>query len=32
MELKIGCTGWSYEGWSGTFYPKAMKSTDWLKY
>ena len=32
LELKIGCTGWSYEGWSGTFYPKAMKSIDWLRY
>ncbi len=32
MELKIGCTGWSYEGWSGTFYPKSLKSTGWLKY
>jgi uncharacterized protein YecE (DUF72 family) len=32
MELKIGCTGWSYEGWSGTFYPKSLKSADWLKY
>ena len=32
MELKIGCTGWSYEGWSGTFYPKSLKSKDWLKY
>ena len=32
MELKIGCTGWSYQGWSGTFYPKNLKSSDWLKY
>ncbi len=32
MELKIGCTGWSYEGWSGKFYPKSLKSTGWLKY
>ena len=32
MELKIGCTGWSYQGWSGTFYPKNLKSPDWLKY
>ncbi len=32
MELKIGCTGWSYQGWSGTFYPKNLKSSEWLKY
>ena len=32
MELKIGCTGWSYNGWSGTFYPKSIQSTEWLKY
>jgi len=32
MEIKIGCTGWSYQGWSGTFYPKNLKSSNWLKY
>lgn len=32
MELKIGCTGWSYEGWSGTFYPKTLQSSKWLSY
>ena len=32
MNIKIGCTGWSYRGWSGAFYPKNMKSSDWLKY
>ncbi len=32
MEFKIGCTGWSYQGWSGTFYPKNLKSSQWLKY
>ena len=32
MEIKIGCTGWSYQGWSGTFYPKKLKSSEWLKY
>ena len=32
MELKIGCTGWSYDGWSGTFYPKKLPKSDWLKY
>ena len=32
MNFKIGCTGWSYQGWSGTFYPKNLKSSEWLKY
>lgn len=32
MEFKIGCTGWSYEGWSGTFYPKGMAPGARLKY
>ena len=32
MKLKIGCTGWSYDGWSGTFYPKKLPKSDWLHY
>ena len=32
MNIKIGCTGWSYQGWSGIFYPRNLKSSDWLKY
>jgi len=33
MNIKIGCsTGWSYQGWSGTFYPKKLKSSNWLNY
>ncbi|MGI0063419.1 MAG: DUF72 domain-containing protein [Nitrosopumilaceae archaeon] len=32
MKLLIGCTGWSYEGWSGTFYPSRLQSSEWLKY
>ncbi len=32
MEIKIGCTGWSYDGWSGTFYPKKLSKSSWLKY
>jgi uncharacterized protein YecE (DUF72 family) len=32
MEIKIGCTGWSYDGWSGTFYPKKLARSDWLQY
>lgn len=32
MEIKIGCTGWSYQGWIGPFYPKTMKDTDYLRH
>lgn len=32
MELKIGCTGWSYEGWKETFYPKNMDSNQYLQF
>ncbi len=32
MEIQIGCTGWSYQGWIGPFYPKTMASTDYLKH
>lgn len=32
MEIKIGCTGWSYDGWSGTFYPKKLQKSNWLEY
>ncbi len=32
MEIKIGCTGWSYSGWSGPFYPKTMEISKFLKH
>ena len=32
MELKIGCTGWSYEGWVGPFYPKTLENPNYLKH
>ncbi len=32
MEIKIGCTGWSYDGWIGTFYPKRIKKSQFLNY
>jgi uncharacterized protein YecE (DUF72 family) len=32
MYVKIGCTGWSYQGWIGPFYPKNMPSSDYLKH
>jgi len=32
MHLKIGCTGWNYEGWKDTFYPKNMDPSQHLKF
>jgi uncharacterized protein YecE (DUF72 family) len=32
MDLKIGCTGWSYAGWLGTFYPANIKQSNQLKF
>ena len=32
MNLYIGCSGWSYSGWKGTFYPKELDSKNWLSY
>jgi uncharacterized protein YecE (DUF72 family) len=31
MDIKIGCTGWSYQGRIGTFYPKTIDASDYLK-
>ena len=32
MTLNIGCSGWSYEGWKGNFYPNKMENKDYLPY
>ena len=32
MTLKIGCSGWSYEGCKRNFYPKALENKDYLPY
>lgn len=32
MNLYIGCSGWSYSGWKGIFYPKDMESKDYLSH
>ena len=32
MDLRIGCTGWSYSGWVGPFYPPNLHQKDHLKY
>lgn len=32
MEVSIGCTGWSYDGWVGPFYPKNAAPDQFLKF
>ncbi|NDB63482.1 MAG: DUF72 domain-containing protein [Nitrosopumilaceae archaeon] len=32
MQINIGCTGWGYDGWQGSFYPKNLPKTDFLKH
>lgn len=32
METSIGCTGWGYDGWIGSFYPKTMPKSEFLKH
>ncbi|MBI5146051.1 MAG: DUF72 domain-containing protein [Thaumarchaeota archaeon] len=32
MEISIGCTGWGYDGWIGSFYPKNMPASDFLRH
>ena len=28
--LRIGTSGWTYDGWRGPFYPKKVAKKDWL--
>lgn len=30
--IHIGISGWRYEGWRGTFYPKGLTQADELQY
>src|SRR4051812_12469860 len=32
IDWRIGTMGFSYEDWSGPFYPRSMKSGDWLSW
>lgn len=32
MQLYVGCSGWSYEGWLGHFYPPRLPNARWLQY
>ncbi len=29
-ELRIGCSGWVYKDWRGSFYPEKMPQREWL--
>jgi uncharacterized protein YecE (DUF72 family) len=31
-ETRIGCSGWSYKEWKGTFYPDKLSSAKYLDY
>lgn len=31
-EIRIGCSGWQYASWKGTFYPAELRTRDWLEY
>jgi uncharacterized protein YecE (DUF72 family) len=30
IDLRIGCSGWSYKDWDGVFYPKGLPAKDYL--
>jgi uncharacterized protein YecE (DUF72 family) len=32
LEVSIGCTGWGYDGWSGQFYPKNLRPSEFLRF
>jgi uncharacterized protein YecE (DUF72 family) len=31
-EVRIGCSGWSYDDWRGAFYPKGTPNSRWLEH
>lgn len=32
MDLRIGCSGWSYQHWRGDFYPEGLPQGQWLEH
>jgi len=30
--VRVGCSGWSYRDWRGTFYPIDLRARDWFGY
>jgi uncharacterized protein YecE (DUF72 family) len=31
-QLRVGCSGWIYKSWKGTFYPAELPPSRWLAY
>ena len=31
-DVHVGCSGWYYWHWGGSFYPEALPRTDWFKH
>jgi uncharacterized protein YecE (DUF72 family) len=31
-QLRIGCSGWNYQSWRETFYPKGLPASRWLEH
>ena len=29
-ETRIGCSGWQYRHWKGSFYPETLRQADWF--
>ena len=32
QSLRIGCSGWNYKSWKGTFYAADLPSSRWLNH
>jgi uncharacterized protein YecE (DUF72 family) len=32
LNLHVGCSGWSYKEWKGTFYPIHLENKNWLSF
>jgi uncharacterized protein YecE (DUF72 family) len=32
MDIRIGCSGWSYRHWRGNFYPEKLPRREWLRH
>jgi uncharacterized protein YecE (DUF72 family) len=32
VKYYLGCSGWSYDGWKGPFYPEGLDNKYWLSY
>ena len=31
-RIRVGCSGWNYAAWAGSFYPAQLRQDDWLGY